>query len=138
MRKSWFDILETQASVRRALRTSLVIGLFATFGSTVAIAQTVERQPYGKTADGATVDVYTLTNSHRMTARIITYGGIATSLNVPDRAGTMANVVLGYPRLDGYIGDTSYFGAIIGRYGNRIAEGRFTLNGVTYSLARND
>jgi aldose 1-epimerase len=144
VQKSWLGILRTQTSVQwasrtqRALRTSIVIGVFAILGSTVAIAQTVERQPYGKTTDGATVDVYTLTNSHRMTAQIITYGGIVTSLDIPDRNGNMANVVLGYPQLDGYINDTSYFGAIIGRYGNRIAEGRFTLNGVTYSLARND
>ena len=73
-----------------------------------------------------------------MTAQIITYGGIVTSLKVPDRAGTMANVVLGYPQIDGYVTDTSYFGAIIGRYGNRIAGGRFTLNGVAYTLPTND
>jgi aldose 1-epimerase len=137
---TWSDILHTRTPLLEVLKMSVLVGAsVAALGSTVpVVAQTIDRQPYGKTSDGAVVDAYTLTNSHGMTAQIITYGGIVTSLKVPDRAGTMANVVLGYPQIDGYVTDIAYFGAIIGRYGNRIAEGRFTLNGATYPLPTND
>jgi aldose 1-epimerase len=136
---TWSDILHTRIPLLEVLKISVLVGAsVAALGSTAPVAQTIDRQPYGKTPDGAVVDAYTLTNTHGMTAQIITYGGIVTSLKVPDRAGTMANVVLGYPQIDGYVTDTAYFGAIIGRYGNRIAEGRFTLNGATYSLPTND
>jgi aldose 1-epimerase len=119
-------------------RFAMTMVVFTALGSTAAVAQTIDHEPYGKTPDGAVVDVYTLTNKRGMAAQIITYGGTVTSLKVPDRAGNMANVVLGYPQLEGYLSDTSYFGAIIGRYGNRIAGGRFSLNGAEYTLAKND
>jgi aldose 1-epimerase len=98
----------------------------------------VERADFGTMKDGTPIDIYTLTNTTGMVAKIITYGGIVTELDVPDRTGKMADVVLGFKTLDGYLSDEPFFGAIIGRVGNRIAKGRFTLNGTTYKLATND
>lgn len=89
-------------------------------------------------ADGTPVDLYTLTNDTGVEARIMTYGGIVVSLKVPDRHGDLGDVVLGYDTLEGYLRDNPYFGALIGRYGNRIAKGRFTLDGKVYRLARNN
>jgi aldose 1-epimerase len=97
----------------------------------------VTKQPFGKTPDGTPVDVYTLKDG-AFEARIITYGGIVISLKVPDKSGKSADVVLGYDSLDGYLAKGPYFGAIIGRYGNRIAGGKFTLDGKTYSIPPND
>jgi aldose 1-epimerase len=84
------------------------------------------------------VEIYTLRNKSGMEARICTYGGIVVSLKTPDRAGAMGDVVLGYDSLDGYLKSSPYFGCLVGRYGNRIAKGRFTLDGVTYTLATNN
>jgi aldose 1-epimerase len=84
------------------------------------------------------VNVYTLTNATGMDVRITNYGGTLVSIRTPDRHGRMGDVVLGFDTLDGYLHNTPYFGAIVGRYGNRIAKGRFALDGVTYTLARND
>jgi len=96
------------------------------------------KQAYGSTPDGTAVDLYTLTNANGVQAQITNFGGIVTSLLVPDRAGRLGDVVLGFDSLDVYLGKHPYFGAICGRYTNRIARGRFTLNGVAYALARND
>ena len=102
------------------------------------MSDTVTHAPFGKTAAGVAVELYTLRNSHGMEARIATYGGIITSLTAPDRNGHYADVVLGYDKLADYEKGSSYFGALIGRYGNRIAKGRFMLNGVSYKLATNN
>ncbi len=96
------------------------------------------KQVWGKTDDGGEVDLYTLKNSHGVEARIMNYGGVIVSLTVPDRNGKMEDVVLGYDQLDGYLKKGSYFGAIVGRYANRIGKGQFTLDGKTYTLARNN
>src|SRR5438034_4435827 len=98
----------------------------------------VTKERFGDTLDGKGVDIYTLTNSHGVEARIINYGGIVTSLKVPDRNGKLDDVVLGFDNLDDYLKGRTYLGAIIGRYGNRIAKGRFTLNGTEYKLAVNN
>jgi len=100
--------------------------------------QGVARRPFGKTREGVPVDLYTLTNSNGMAATITNYGGIVVSLLVPDRQGRPADVVLGFQSLDGYLAGHPYFGAIVGRYANRIAGGRFTLDGKQYVLARNN
>jgi len=93
---------------------------------------------YGTTADGIDVAEYTLTNAHGMEVKIITYGGIITSVKVPDRKGHFANVVLGFDNLQDYEDLNPYFGCITGRYANRIAEGKFTLNGIEYQLDINN
>ncbi len=84
------------------------------------------------------MQLYTLRNSKGVEASITNYGAILVSLKVPDRNGNLADVVLGFDSLDGYLGEHPYFGAVIGRYGNRIAGGRFVLDGVEYKLARNN
>ena len=99
---------------------------------------TISQAPFGKMPDGAPVEIYTLRNSKGMEARIMTYGGIIVSLKVPDKNGKLGDVVLGYDDLDGYLKATPYFGALIGRYGNRIGGAKFTLEGKTYTLATNN
>jgi aldose 1-epimerase len=87
---------------------------------------------FGKTPEGQEVRLYTLTNAKGLEARVMTYGAIVVSLKVPDKKGKMDDVVLGYDNLDSYVKNSPYFGAIVGRYGNRIGKGKFTLDGVTY------
>ena len=98
----------------------------------------VRKETFGKTADGKPVDLYTLTNSNGLEVRAMTYGGIIVSMRVPDRKGKLADVVLGHDDFDGYLVNPPYFGAIVGRYANRIANGTFTLDGVKYTLPKND
>ena len=80
----------------------------------------------------------TLTNKNGVEVRAITYGGIITSIKTPDRTGAIGDIVLGFDSIDGYLADHPFFGAIIGRYGNRIAKGRFTIDGQEYTLATNN
>ncbi|HJQ20512.1 MAG TPA: galactose-1-epimerase [Gemmatimonadaceae bacterium] len=101
-------------------------------------APRVSKAPFGKLADGTVVDGYTITNARGASMHVITYGGIITSLRVPDRSGKLDDVVLGFDTLDGYLKDSPYFGALVGRYANRIAKGRFTLDGRTYQLPVNN
>jgi aldose 1-epimerase len=98
----------------------------------------IAKEPFGTTPDGQAVDLYTLRNHNGVEARIMTYGGIIVSLKVPDKSGQLGDVVLGYDNLDSYVKNSPYFGALIGRYGNRIAKGHFTLDGTTYALATNN
>lgn len=98
----------------------------------------IEQADFCTHPDGTTVQLYTLTNANGMKAQITNFGGIVVSLTAPDRDGNFADVVLGYEDPTHYFETGPYFGALIGRYGNRIANGRFTLDGTTYSLARND
>ncbi len=95
-------------------------------------------QAFGMTHRGEAVSLYTLKNAHGMEAKVLDYGGIIVSLRVPDRNGRLDDVVLGFDSLGDYERGSPYFGAIIGRYGNRIARGRFTLDGRTYTLATNN
>ncbi len=104
----------------------------------VTIDMKIQKQAFGTTPGGQEVLLYTLTNSNNMQVQITNYGGIITSILVPDKNGKLSDVVLGYDNLDSYIKVTPYFGCIVGRYGNRIAKGQFTLNGKTYSLATNN
>ncbi len=97
-----------------------------------------QQEPYGTTGDGAPVQLYTLSNANGVRVAITNYGGIVTRLLVPDRDGNLGDVVLGYDSLSDYLTASPYFGAIVGRHGNRIAKGRFTLDGVEYRLATND
>jgi aldose 1-epimerase len=97
----------------------------------------IAKQAFGHTADGTSVDLYTLADD-KVEVRITNYGGIIVSLRAPDRNGKLDDIVLGYDSLDHYIAKTAYFGAIIGRYANRIAHGSFQLDGKTYSIPKND
>ncbi|HXF61132.1 MAG TPA: aldose epimerase family protein [Caldilineaceae bacterium] len=98
----------------------------------------LNQQPFGAVKAGAMVDLYTLSNDQGLTTTITNYGGIITTLLAPDRHGQPGDVVLGYDTLDDYVARNPYFGCITGRYANRIAQGRFTLNGKTYQLAQNN
>ena len=100
-------------------------------------APTISQQPFGQ-ADSQQVQLYTLRNAQGMTVKISTYGGIITEWTAPDKNGTYEDVVLGFPALADYQQDSPYFGALVGRYGNRIGRGRFTLNGRAYRLATNN
>jgi aldose 1-epimerase len=103
-----------------------------------AHAQTqVTSEPFGKLPDGTAVELYTLKNP-ALEARILTYGGILVSLKTPDRHGQSADVVLGFDSLAPYTTNPAYFGAVVGRYANRIAHARFSLDGKPYSLFKND
>ena len=99
---------------------------------------TIASAPFGAVPDGTPVEIYTLRNSRGMEAGIMTYGGIVVSLKVPDKDGRFADVVLGYDNLNAYVANNPMFGALVGRYGNRIANGQFTLDGKTYTLAKNN
>lgn len=98
----------------------------------------VKKESFGKTADGLEVDRYTLVNSHGLTAKVMTYGALLTELHVPDKKGKMADVVLGFSRLEDYLKGHPYFGCTTGRVANRIAKGRFLLDGKEYQVAVNN
>lgn len=98
----------------------------------------VDVKPFGLMPDGRKVRIYSLRNSSGMSAKIMNYGAIVVSLKAPDRDGKMEDVVLGYESLEDYVKKGNYFGAIVGRYGNRIGNGTFSLDGVTYRLAKNN
>ncbi len=98
----------------------------------------IEKSVFGTLPDGSVIDRYTLTNGRGMRVRVLTYGGILQTIEVPDRRGRTANVALGFNNLTDYVERSPYFGCITGRYANRIALGRFTLNGTTHQLATNN
>jgi len=98
----------------------------------------IEKKPFGETKSGEKVDVYTLRNANGYDAQITNYGGILVFLETPDRTGKLGDVVLGYETLNEYIENNPYFGALIGRYANRIAKGKFKLNNKEYTLATNN
>jgi aldose 1-epimerase len=119
--------------------TALILAGCATKCSTKSPAtHEITEKPFGTMPCGAPVTLYTLRNKNGMEARILNYGGIVQSLIVPDKNGKLGDVVLGYDDLADYRTNSPYFGALIGRYGNRIARGRFTLDGVSYQLATNN
>ena len=99
---------------------------------------TMSQQQFGKTNDGVEVKLFTVENQNGLIAKITNYGGIMTSLMVPDKNGNLDDIVLGFDNLQAYLDGHPYFGAIVGRYANRIAKGKFCLDGVEYTLAIND
>ena len=107
-------------------------------GVSAAEKNSTTKKVYGKLADGTVVDEYTLVNAHGLTMKVISYGGIITELHVPDKDGKLGDVVLGCSSLAEYVEGHPYFGALIGRVGNRIAKGKFTLDGKEYTLAVNN
>jgi aldose 1-epimerase len=130
-------------SVQRVLQTITIGGLWlALFSMSMEAKTKVTSQPFGNMPDGTPVEIYTLSDG-AFEARIATYGGIVVSLKAPDRNGKVADVVLGFDDVDGYVANfngasDAFFGAIIGRYGNRIAHGSFSLDGKKYSLPLNN
>jgi aldose 1-epimerase len=98
----------------------------------------ISKEPFGRTKEGRPVDLFTLRNSKGLEARICNYGGIVVSFKAPDRHGKMGDVMLGYDNLEDYIKNNPFFGCLVGRYGNRIAQGKFKLNGKEYTLAVNN
>jgi aldose 1-epimerase len=128
-------------SVTSWLRRYLILILFVSgllCGHLSAEANHMKKELFGTTSDGRPVDLYTLSNSAGTEMRVTNYGGIIVSLRVADRNGKMADVVLGHDELKGYFDNSPYLGAIIGRYANRIAGGKFKLDGVEYKLATNN
>jgi len=116
-------------------RILAVVALIMTFSIT---ALSIDKKPFGKTEDGREVFLYTLKNSHGMEVEISTFGGDVVSIKVPDRTGKIADVVLGFDDLADYEKQGPYFGALVGRYANRIANGTFSLDGKTYHVPLND
>jgi aldose 1-epimerase len=123
-------------AIRSMTLIFLVFGLVLT--GTVMAAGSISSQPFGTTADGSAVEEYTLTNANGMEVKVITYGGVVTSIRVPDASGNLDNVVLGFDNLADYETRSPYFGNITGRYANRIANATFTLDGEAYTLAANN
>ncbi|NQU10218.1 galactose mutarotase [bacterium] len=122
------------------LRLSISLGLLALSGCAALRDQpgALTAAPFGTTADGRAVQLYTLRNGQGCEVKITNYGGTVVSLSVPDRQGMLGDVVLGFDRLVDYLQDSPYFGCLIGRYANRIARGTFSIDGTTYSLATNN
>jgi aldose 1-epimerase len=100
--------------------------------------QSIVKTEFGKLPDGRLAYLYTLTNKNGLVMKVTNYGGTVTSLSVPDKNGSLADIVLGFDTLQGYLEATAYFGAIVGRYGNRIAKGQFKIDGINYILAKNN
>ncbi|MEW2355027.1 aldose epimerase family protein [Spirillospora sp. NPDC029432] len=134
------------AAAGTVLAAALAAGPVPSAGAAPAApgsAPGISKEPFGRLADGTAIERYTLSNGRGMRVRVLTYGGIVQSLEVPDRRGRPGNVALGFASLDGYTSEAyttanPYFGAIIGRYGNRIGGAEFTLDGTTYELAANN
>ena len=121
------------------LKTKLALGaVLLAFAAGNADAATATRAPFGQLADGTKVEAVTLTNGHGISAKIMTLGATLQSLMVPDKAGHAQDITLGYDTAQQYVSHPDYFGASVGRYANRIAKGKFTLDGKTYTLATND
>jgi aldose 1-epimerase len=128
--------------VQKIFTKIAIIGVWLAVTMTAEAKTQVTSQPFGKMPDGTPVEIYTLSDG-AFEARVATYGGILVSLKAPDRQGNAADVVLGFDDVDGYVANfngrsAAFFGAIIGRYANRIAHGSFTLDGQKYSLPKND
>jgi len=115
-----------------------IVAMAAGFGATGTYAAEVTRAPFGTTPDGIAVEAVTLRARNGISATIISYGATLQTLFLPDQAGNLADVVLGYDNLADYVAKPQFFGSTVGRYANRIASARFTLDGKTYSLAANN
>jgi len=120
-----------------SLSVRVIFFLAAALAVPAAAESRIVKASFGE-ADGQKVDIYTITNSHGIEARLMTYGATLVSLKTPDRTGRTADILLGFDDLASYLSGTSYLGATVGRYANRIADARFSLNGVSHQLAAND
>jgi aldose 1-epimerase len=135
-------VVNRQASWHGAARPAALVGAIACaaflMGTATADAGNIEKRDFGKLPDGTPVFEYTLTNAKNMSVGVLNYGGIITSIKVPDRGGNVDNVVLGFRSIDDYAAKNPYFGVITGRYANRIADAKFALDGKQYTLAANN
>jgi aldose 1-epimerase len=119
--------------------SALVIGLTSCQKTSgIASSSSVKQEVFGKMPDGREVKIFTLTNQNGLKARVTEYGAILVSMETPDKSGKSADITHGYDTLDGWLTNTSYFGATVGRFGNRIANGKFTLDGKEYTLVSNN
>lgn len=123
---------------KSVLAATLAMGLGAFMATEASAAGTIEKSVFGKLADGTPVELYTLTNAKGIVAKVMTYGAVMTELDVPDRNGKISDITLGFDNLEQYTGEHPYFGSTIGRVANRIAKGKFTLDGKDYTLAVNN
>jgi aldose 1-epimerase len=133
-------IMTAKHNARRLLCALLFVGELLLAGSLSSQGRrgTIRKESFGQTASGDQIDLYTLWNKKGMEVTITNFGATVVALRVPDRAGKPADVVLGFDTLDGYERGTAYFGATVGRYGNRIGGGQFSINGRTYTLPKNN
>src|SRR5690349_1906240 len=142
MQRSRYHSLSRVASPRQYAYNSgvrLATVLLLANAIVMSAATTLKKSDFGKTREGTPVALYTLTNKNGVEARITNYGGIVVSLKTPDRSGKLADIVLGFDSVEGYQANPGpFFGALIGRYANRIGHARFSLNGVEYKLDKND
>jgi aldose 1-epimerase len=125
------------AGAARACAIAAILGVAVTV-RTANAAGTLDHAPYGTTRDGQAVEIYTMTNDHGLRVRFLSYGGVITEIDVPDRTGRIDNIALGLRTLQEYETLPGHFGAITGRYANRIGGAQFTLNGQTYHLIANN
>src|SRR5262249_45087894 len=121
-----------------ALAALILLSVAPIGDGAAATKAAVTKAIFGHTPDGRPVDLFTLTNKNGVEIRTIPYGAIIVSIRVPDRRGTFDDVVLGFDSFEGYLANTPHFGAVVGRYGNRIAKGQFTLDEKTFQLATNN
>jgi aldose 1-epimerase len=131
-----FELFNLTPSMKQGMTIAALIAM-ATM-SNLASASDIETAVYGKLDDGREVKIFTLTNANGLSAKVTEYGAILVGVEVPDRQGKMADVTLGYDSLAGWLTSKNYFGATVGRFGNRIAHGKFTLDGKEYILATNN
>jgi aldose 1-epimerase len=124
--------------MNKTIITLFVLTVLLVSGCSTDVERSFTEENYGVTNEGRTVEIYTLSNAHNARVRITNYGAIVQSLYVPDRNDQLEDIVLGYDTLEEYLKDTSFFGAIVGRFGNRIAGGKFSLNGEDYQLSQNE
>jgi aldose 1-epimerase len=133
--RAWFRQLQKLTAPATA---GLGAACFVNYAPVSKSNSSITKADFGRTPDGKPVEIYTLRNSQGAEARIFTYGGVVQSLAMPDKHGRMADIVLGFDNLQDYIEKSPCFGALIGRYGNRIGGAKFTLAGKTYALAANN
>ena len=133
-------MINAKQKARTLLCALILIGglSLASSLSSQGMRGTIKKESFGKTTGGEQIDIYTLSNKKGMEVSITNFGATVVTLKVPDRAGKATDIVLGYDTLDGYEKGTSYFGATVGRYGNRIAGGKFSIDGKTYTLPKNN
>jgi aldose 1-epimerase len=139
--RNTFRSLSVTRGVLRSLCVAIATFALLFLSSKICEAQSkmkIDSAPFGKTSDGKSVTKYTLTNSAGNTIEMIDYGAIVVSINVPDKAGKKTNVTAGFSAIDGYLQRHPYFGATVGRFCNRIANGKFSIDGKEYSLATNN